>query len=276
MNQRSFPIAPKLILAVTSTYLYGDGQELAAKILDRSHAEIVQTGYDNWNGGTYSYCLHIHISREDFIRFGFENIQTLQNTIREKLNVFSKPHPNYLIDSVSITPTITIEIRQSQNDYLQHSAVSEAILNFIALTEKRISGAYVEDTIIAQELSLEIQDVRDWIDVLEIEGKVTTANSFEGYSALLTAKGRLFLKSAQPNLQVNTEDQEIQGIDVMKVITTLLQTIENQSAKGKSIHLSSGNYYESVNSTSSVNTDGGTFVSGEVNAGGDFIGRDKS
>ena len=68
------------------------------------------------------------------------------------------------------------------------------ILALIAQLEQRTPGQYVVDKIIAQESGLEIQDVRDWIDVLETEGLVKTANSRDGHSAVLTAKGKLLLK----------------------------------------------------------------------------------
>lgn len=257
MNQRRFPILPQALLAATSTYLYGDGQQLAAKIIAAACAEVVQTEYDNWNGGTYYYCLHIHISQEDFIRLGFDSVQTLQDIICKKLEVFLKPYPNQYISNVSITPTLFIEINQSQDDHLQHHDMPYKILYFIALTEKELSGKYIDDLIIAQELGLEVQDIRDWIDILELEGKVKTANSFDGYSALLTAKGRLYLKGIQTSPGIF----EVKRIDPTKIIH---------------IH-PGGSYYESFNSTSSVNTEGGAIVAGDVNiSGGNFTGRDAS
>jgi hypothetical protein len=208
MNQKLFPLAPESVLAAISTYLYGDGQELAARILGSSQAEIIQTEYDNWNGGTYYYCLHIHISPTDFISLGSHGIQFLHDTVPAKLNVFSNSYPNQIIDKISVTPTLAAT---TQKNYPQSNTLPDAILSCIAQLEKRTPGKYVDDTTISQEIGLEIQDVQDWIDILESDGKVKTANTFDGHSALLTAQGRLSLKHILSTSRVDSNTQKIQS-----------------------------------------------------------------
>lgn len=73
----------------------------------------------------------------------------------------------------------------------------EALRNVLAVisrSELVSPNTFVADHIIAQEAGLSIQEVRDYLDLLEGEGKVTSANSFDGHSALLTALGRVFLR----------------------------------------------------------------------------------
>lgn len=81
-----------------------------------------------------------------------------------------------------------------QNQTQRHLHI---VLDSIAHLEGLHPGRYAEDKEIAKETGLEIQDVRDYIDILEDEAKVRTANSFDGYSAILTARGRLVLKDPQ-------------------------------------------------------------------------------
>jgi|GEM_PF-3954494 len=68
------------------------------------------------------------------------------------------------------------------------------VLDAINHLSESNSGRYIDDTEIAQDLALGIQDVRDYIDLLEEKGEVKTANHRDGSSALLTAKGRKALK----------------------------------------------------------------------------------
>jgi len=117
------------------------------------------------------------------------------------------------------------------------------VLNFIAQLEKRTPGQYVDDKVIAQESGLAIQDVRDWIDVLQDDGLVQTANSFAGHSALLTAKGRLLLKGDPAGFQ--------------------------------KAGLGGLNRLPAINITN-VHTGGGAFIARDAHVGGDFTGRDRS
>lgn len=117
----------------------------------------------------------------------------------------------------------------------------DEMLALIAQLEKRTPGQYVDDRIIVQESGLEIQDVRDWIDVLEAEGLVQTANSFDGYCALLTARGRLLLKGTPASLQATG----LGGLNPRSAINVTIQT------------------------------SGGAFIAGDAQIGGDFTGRDR-
>ncbi|MEZ4682091.1 MAG: hypothetical protein R2932_48585 [Caldilineaceae bacterium] len=117
------------------------------------------------------------------------------------------------------------------------------ILNMIAQIEKHTPGQYVSDKTIAQESGLEIQDVRDWIEAFEAEGMVKTANSFDGHSASLTAKGRLLLKGDSASLQIDG------GFEGMKASPTI-----------------------NVN----IHTEGGAFIARDANIGGNFTGQDGS
>jgi len=54
----------------------------------------------------------------------------------------------------------------------------------------------VDDTQIAEALQTELQDVRDSMDLLESAGHTETANSHDGYCALLTGRGRIWLRAS--------------------------------------------------------------------------------
>lgn len=55
------------------------------------------------------------------------------------------------------------------------------------------TAGYVLDVQIFQVTSINLKDVRDWMDTLEGEGFVELARTDSGYRAMITAKGRLAL-----------------------------------------------------------------------------------
>lgn len=73
------------------------------------------------------------------------------------------------------------------------------ILTVISQFEGEKRNTFVADTQIAQELNIPVEDIRDYLDILEEGGKIRSANSFDGHSALLTALGRVTLRD--PNYQ---------------------------------------------------------------------------
>jgi|GEM_PF-3257653 len=72
-----------------------------------------------------------------------------------------------------------------------------AVLEAIVRLEKISVGNSVDDVLIAQELGIDIQDVQDYLNILDEEGKVLLATSFTGCSAFLKLKGRLALKDPE-------------------------------------------------------------------------------
>src|SRR5687767_4398769 len=59
------------------------------------------------------------------------------------------------------------------------------VARVINLVQQQNPNQYVDDTIIAQISGLPIQSVRDYLDLLEEQGKIKSANTSGGYSASL-------------------------------------------------------------------------------------------
>jgi hypothetical protein len=68
------------------------------------------------------------------------------------------------------------------------------ILESIHRLSQKAPNQYIEDFQIAEELSLPVEDIKDYLDLLEQRDLIKTANAGNSYSALLNAKGRTFLK----------------------------------------------------------------------------------
>ena len=55
-------------------------------------------------------------------------------------------------------------------------------------------GTFVNDAQVAEVLEMELQAVRDYMDLLESTGDITAANPFGGHAAIPTAQGRMRLR----------------------------------------------------------------------------------
>jgi hypothetical protein len=60
------------------------------------------------------------------------------------------------------------------------------------------TAGYVKDTQIAQDTSITLKDVRDWLETLSEEGSISLARTSTGLSAHIEAKGRLDLGQSRP------------------------------------------------------------------------------
>src|SRR3984957_6779313 len=66
----------------------------AATLLRKSRTRFEETGYDNWNGGTYSITLYVQVAPETFTLLGERRSQAEQEiteTLRLAVNQF-RPH----------------------------------------------------------------------------------------------------------------------------------------------------------------------------------------
>src|SRR5271157_5747357 len=60
------------------------------------------------------------------------------------------------------------------------------------------SGENVEDTKVAAATKMAVQDVRDWLEMLEGKGFVERTRLTDGFSAYVTAKGKQALRLTKP------------------------------------------------------------------------------
>src|SRR5690606_30011656 len=71
--------------------------------------------------------------------------------------------------------------------------VQQDILRVIPQRQER-PNVYTADCSIAARLGLDLQEVRDHLELLEDEDLVDLAKSHSGFSAMLTARGRMTLR----------------------------------------------------------------------------------
>ncbi len=68
------------------------------------------------------------------------------------------------------------------------------ILHAILREQQADAAGYVEDSHMAAATKMSVQDVRDWLETLEGKGFVERSRGTEGFSAYVTAKGKLELR----------------------------------------------------------------------------------
>jgi hypothetical protein len=94
---------PKII-ATLADLLYMQGDKNNSQLLCNSQFEINQTDYDNWNGGTYTYSLHLRIPPQLYAEIG-DSLPDVEKHLVERMQLMTRAYPDEYIGSVIITPS---------------------------------------------------------------------------------------------------------------------------------------------------------------------------
>jgi hypothetical protein len=96
---------PESMLGTLARLFAAEGQAKEVAVLTYSSPEIVETGYDNWNGGTtiYSLFLHVPLSLYPQIQDGLGN---LEGAILDKAQLFLEKFPNDRLTQVKVLPAV--------------------------------------------------------------------------------------------------------------------------------------------------------------------------
>ena len=78
------------ILTTAKELLIASGEVELVKILNSAELSVIQTSYDNWNGGIYYYTMYVNVSVPDFVRLQSCNIEDIEKRILEAINTASR------------------------------------------------------------------------------------------------------------------------------------------------------------------------------------------
>lgn len=92
------------ILTTAKELLIASGEVELVKILNNAEILVIQTSYDNWNGGIYYYTMYVNVSVPDFVKLQSNNIEDIEKRILEALNTASRSIDNEVVGQVLITP----------------------------------------------------------------------------------------------------------------------------------------------------------------------------
>lgn len=92
------------LLATVEAMLAAEGMAEAAELLREADADVVETGYDNWNGGTHLYTVFLSINPASFGRLGAKRA-TLEEQITARVKLVYEQDDNSWFSAV-IRPRI--------------------------------------------------------------------------------------------------------------------------------------------------------------------------
>lgn len=123
--QSRFFADPESILGTLARLFAAEGAAREVAVLTYSAPEIVETGYDNWNGGTTFYSLFLHVPLNLYPQIQ-EGLGLLQQAICDKAQVFLERFPNDRLTEVKIVPTVVEDEqwREKAASWLTGSKVS--------------------------------------------------------------------------------------------------------------------------------------------------------
>ena len=109
------------ILATTAEMLCADGAFDAADLLKNADAEVEETGYDNWNGGTTIWTLFLHVPAREFAQLGAKR-EAIEGQVDSRLKPVIEQFSGDWI-SAKISPKVEAKQnwRESGIDIPRHS-----------------------------------------------------------------------------------------------------------------------------------------------------------
>ena len=103
--QSRFFANPEAILGTLARLFAADGAAREVAVLTYSSPELVETNYDNWNGGTTSYSLLLHVPLNLYPQLQ-EGMGLLEQAILDKAQIFLDQFPNDHLTQVKIVPAV--------------------------------------------------------------------------------------------------------------------------------------------------------------------------
>ncbi len=105
MNDDGFSIPVSQVMATMSALLRHQGLHDLDEVFGSASARIEETGYDNWNGGTYFYTLSLHVPISLFARLQ-ANLPEIEATIGSKLAATFRHNERERLNAASIQPAL--------------------------------------------------------------------------------------------------------------------------------------------------------------------------
>lgn len=91
------------IFATLLQVLREEGKRGLVELLGTSEIDLEETSYDNWNGGTYGYTLHVEVPVAAYVRLG-NLLDEVEKDLCERLGRLTRRYQNESIDVVIIAP----------------------------------------------------------------------------------------------------------------------------------------------------------------------------
>ncbi len=103
MRDTEFPKPVSEVLATLADFFRHQGHGEILELIESAHARFDQTGYDNWNGGTYTWALRLEVPVPIFASLE-PRLAAIEKEIGAKLSYIERLYPNDQIGEVTIVP----------------------------------------------------------------------------------------------------------------------------------------------------------------------------
>lgn len=191
MGSAGFPKTVEDVVATLADIYRHQGQHDILEILESASARIVETNYDNWNGGTYTYTLMLDVPVSVFAAVE-PKLSEVEKSISLKLGVICRNLGNDHLDSVTVTPLTSkstslgprakpadIEVKHLWTDGFFRLFLSHLSIHKVAVAElKSELEAFGISAFIAHE---DIRPSLEWQNEIEL-----ALRSMHALAALLT------------------------------------------------------------------------------------------
>lgn len=91
------------LLYTVSELLKADSENELKILLDNAEINIEETGYDNWNGGTYFFTIHLNIDVESFVKIR-DKIEKIETDLLRRFEIGTRHIESEVISAVRIIP----------------------------------------------------------------------------------------------------------------------------------------------------------------------------
>lgn len=105
MTSRYFADA-EAVLGTLARIFASEGAAREVAVLTYSAPDLVETSYDNWNGGTTTYSLYLHVALNLYSQLQ-ENLGPIEEAICSKAQIFLDQFPNDHLTQVKVIPAVT-------------------------------------------------------------------------------------------------------------------------------------------------------------------------
>jgi hypothetical protein len=183
--------APALAATLAALY-HAQGASLKARLLKAGRAELQETGYDNWNGGTYTYAFVVNLPVGLFALLGDQQ-EDIEKRMQKNLNRLLRAEPNVDIGEVVLMPDAALTAPGAADTAPEGTEEDHSVwlpehfrlfLSHVSSTKvhaQALKGALKTHGISVFVAHADIEPTRDWQNV--IEGGLRT---MDGLVALVT------------------------------------------------------------------------------------------
>jgi len=103
MAEASFPLAAADVVATADEIFRRQKRSEIVEVLESANAHFDGVGYDNWNGGTYSWALRLEVPIGIFASIE-PQLASIEKDIKDKLSYLNRLYPSDHLSEVTVSP----------------------------------------------------------------------------------------------------------------------------------------------------------------------------